>query len=182
MRPWEVWDQPGIREEVEAFWTSPAEQKHRAGLASIVASLVRPEARILEVGCGTGEVYALLKNYDYLGVDNSLRMLEGARAKFPEGDFRPGDAFALEFADDAFDLACAFEVFGHIPDCREPIHELCRVAPVALFTLWLGEREEPFADHYLYSLGWVRKAVEGLGRLTVVETPITTAFIVRRSA
>jgi phosphatidylethanolamine/phosphatidyl-N-methylethanolamine N-methyltransferase len=99
----------------------------RARLWSLV-----PEARILEVGVGTG------KNIPYhppgatvVGIDVSPRMLERARERADELgrplDLRAMDAQQLDFPDDSFGAAVATFVFCSIPDPLRALHELQRV-------------------------------------------------------
>jgi SAM-dependent methyltransferase len=44
-----------------------------------------------------------------------------------------GDALALEFADDSFDVVCAFGVLHHIGDHRRAVSKMRRVAKHAVF-------------------------------------------------
>lgn len=55
------------------------------------ALLANPQARLLEVGCATGEFYRYLRirhpGVHYAGVDISRAAVERARQRFPEGSF-----------------------------------------------------------------------------------------------
>jgi SAM-dependent methyltransferase len=86
------------------------------------------EARILDVGCGTGrsrQIYAG-RSGSYAGVDLSFGALRVARA---EGDatWSRADACRLPFADGSFDLVAWSSVLHHIPDRRSALREGLRV-------------------------------------------------------
>jgi len=85
------------------------------------------EARVLEVGCGTGLLLARLSEVaeQAVGVDISEGMAERARARGL--DVRIGDVLRLPFDDDAFDLTCSFKVLAHVEDLQAAIRECVRV-------------------------------------------------------
>jgi ubiquinone/menaquinone biosynthesis C-methylase UbiE len=66
--------------------------------------------RLLDVGCGSG--YALLlaakRGASVSGFDASAELLDVARARLAEADFRQGDLEALPYQDDTFDAVTAF--------------------------------------------------------------------------
>lgn len=94
-------------------------------------------ARVLDVGTGTGLVALAAARLvgptgRVVGVDFSMEMLEKARAKLAQTDlenvqFVQGDAEALEFPDDSFDVVlCASSLF-FVPDMARAAHEFHRV-------------------------------------------------------
>lgn len=54
--------------------------------------------RLLDMACGTGDMYEFVKNkgYEYVGVDISPDMIEQARSKHPDASFTVGDATKLQ--------------------------------------------------------------------------------------
>lgn len=201
LRPWEVWDDPGEAERIDAYWRgSPEELAYRKDLARLVADeMSGPDATILEVGCGSGLFYEALRNQmtsgliaslppDYRGVDNSVRMLTIARKRLGlslSPLFKRADAFDLPFRDGTFDIAVAFEVFGHMPDCRGPIAELIRVAKrTAIFTVWMSLTQEitQTADHYDYPMQSISDMITNENSFRLQEMPYATAFIVHKGA
>lgn len=94
-----------------------------AARRDIIASLIerqaglRSNARILEVGCGTGSNLDLLKRYgrvDAIEPDDEARALASARSGLPvKGGLLP-DGVALD--DGAYDLIVLLDVLEHIPD------------------------------------------------------------------
>lgn len=92
----------------------------------------RPFADVLDVGCGTGAVIALLhEKYPqarYVGLDLTPSMIEAAQAKdLPNAKFVVGDAEDLPFPDAAFDAVLCSNSFHHYPDQRAFVSEAWRV-------------------------------------------------------
>lgn len=97
---------------------------------SLIAWLApRPNERILDLGCGTGDLTARLarSGADVVGVDASEAMLVQARAKFPSLTFVHGDAIALPDLGAPFDAVFSNAVLHWIPDLRPVAKELARV-------------------------------------------------------
>ncbi len=67
----------------DTFGTSPVGRLFRFRLAERVMSQTPPPARVLDVGCGTGEdaLWLALQGYVVHGIDESSRMIEMAKAK-----------------------------------------------------------------------------------------------------
>ena len=74
---------------------------------------------MLDLGCGAGEPIAgwlIEKGYTVIGVDFALSMLELARNRWPNGDWRHCDMRALDFPE-RFDGIVAWDSFFHLtPD------------------------------------------------------------------
>ncbi|MDH7514570.1 MAG: methyltransferase domain-containing protein [Bacteroidota bacterium] len=67
---------------------------------------VKPGARVLDIGCGTGHYTAIFQamGYDALGIDISRTAVERARELHPESRFAVEDATRLPFPKASFDL------------------------------------------------------------------------------
>jgi ubiquinone/menaquinone biosynthesis C-methylase UbiE len=94
-----------------------------------------PEPRIIDAGCGTGEVASrlaeLFPEARVLGVDILDHHLERARTRYaklaPRLSFEHQSVFALTDADGSFDLTVCRHVLQAIPHPDQVIAELARV-------------------------------------------------------
>ncbi len=89
----------------------------------------RPDLRVLDIGCGTGQSRQIYTQYakDYLGVDLAEAALARARTKFPSDRFMCADARELPFEDGSFDLVAFSSVLHHINDFETALREGLRV-------------------------------------------------------
>jgi SAM-dependent methyltransferase len=87
----------------------------------------RPK-RVLEVGCGTGDLAERIKDElgaEMCGADISPRMVELTRARGV--DARVADAQSLPWDDGDFDCVVAAWVLYHVPEVDRAVTELARV-------------------------------------------------------
>lgn len=126
---------------------------YQSRLAEIYKLSVPPGMRILELGCGEGDLLAKLEPAYGYGIDLSSRLIGNARSKYPGLHFETGDANRLQLEgefdfvicsdllNDLWDVQAVFEqVAGHChPGTRILINSYSR--------LWEGPR------HFAESLG-----------------------------
>jgi SAM-dependent methyltransferase len=99
---------------VERRWAKRNRTYHRL-VAAIVGFLVPPGARVLEIGCGSGDLLASTRPRRGLGIDLSPKMVERARELHPELDF--ATAAAEEYATpEQFDYVLLSDVVPYSPD------------------------------------------------------------------
>jgi phosphatidylethanolamine/phosphatidyl-N-methylethanolamine N-methyltransferase len=105
-------------------------------ITTVVESLdIRPGAKVLEVGVGTGlSLAAYPPHCEVTGIDLAPEMLERARQKAAENGWRhfrllKMDALNLDFPDNSFDYVTSFHVISVVPDpvrMMREIHRVCK--------------------------------------------------------
>jgi SAM-dependent methyltransferase len=103
-----------------------------ANSAAYLLPHLAPGMAVLDVGCGPGTITAdLAEMVDpgrVTGLDSSPAVIAQARAAHPGADFVVGDVFALDLADDSFDVVHAHQVLQHLDDPVAALREMRRVA------------------------------------------------------
>ena len=93
--------------------------------------LIPPGKRVLELGCGTGDLLAALEPSYGVGIDFGARTLTRARARYPQLNFVLGDAEdpatlgAIEGPFDYIVIADTIGMFEDIDATLRLIHQLC---------------------------------------------------------
>src|SRR5437899_9777730 len=87
--------------------------------------LVPEGLRILEVGCGLGDLLAALKPARGLGIDLSEMMVKEASRRHPSLEFRCADVESLDL-DETFDVIILADVVGHLLDVEAALERLRR--------------------------------------------------------
>lgn len=97
----------------------------------------RPPVRVLDIGCGPGDLtYLLATHYPHariVGMDFTRAMVEvgstlrGARAAGARVDFGVADALALPFPSSTFDLVTSAFLLRNLKDLRADFAEMARV-------------------------------------------------------
>ncbi|OWU70574.1 class I SAM-dependent DNA methyltransferase [Marinibacterium profundimaris] len=113
-------------------------------LARFTASLP-PGGRVLDLGCGSGEPIArwfIAEGFTVTGVDFARAMLDIARGRWPEGDWREADMRQLELGE-TFDGIIAWDSFFHLRP-EEQADCIARIAahlePGGAFLTTVGHR------------------------------------------
>ena len=99
----------------------------REALADLTA--VGPGMRVLDVGCGSGEMCALAaaRGAEAAGVDAAEGMIEIARRRVPGADLRVGPMEQLPWEDDRFDVVTAINALQFAADFVDALAEAARV-------------------------------------------------------
>jgi 2-polyprenyl-3-methyl-5-hydroxy-6-metoxy-1,4-benzoquinol methylase len=130
-----------------------------------------PAARVLEVGCGEGEIARRLHKRwgDVTALDLPDAGLRADWMEVPGPRFRHADAERLPFADDAFDVLVSVEVLEHLRDPDRALREYARVARRHL--LLSVPREPIFRAGNLLAGRYVRHLGNTPGHLNHWTTP-----------
>lgn len=140
--------------------------------------------RLLDLGCGTGEMIRLLREkHPHMmlwGLDLSPEMIRMAKEKqIPNVDFRVGDAEFLPYPDQSFDVVLCMQSFHHYPNPEAVLKEVYRVLrPGGRFLLydmyvknrWMRALENKFllkwlrmGDVHTYGRGEICRLMEKQG-------------------
>ena len=90
---------------------------------------IGPGMRVLDVGCGSGELCALAaaRGSEVAGIDAAEGMIEIARRRVPGADLRVGPMEELPWEDDRFDVATAVNALQFAADFVAALAEAARV-------------------------------------------------------
>jgi SAM-dependent methyltransferase len=119
-------DESRLRRRASAYTGVGTAVDARTPLVAAVAEA--GPSRVLEVGCGWGELAEWLARdtgAEVVAVDLSPRMVELARSRGV--DARVADVQALPFDDETFDVAVAAWMLYHVADLDRGLRELARV-------------------------------------------------------
>jgi cyclopropane fatty-acyl-phospholipid synthase-like methyltransferase len=86
------------------------------GYVDLVLEALQPGAKVLDLGCGTGNPiakYIVEKGFRVTGVDQSEKMLEIAKKAVPEAEFINSDMISVQLAD-GFGAAIAWDSVFHV--------------------------------------------------------------------
>ena len=120
-------------ERVRAFYDA-AEPEPRWGarhyrslLARYYNLLIPPEASVLEIGCGPGELLGQIRAARRVGVDVSPRQIEAARRRVPEAEFHVAAGELLEIAG-TFDVIIVSDTLNLAADVQRLLERLHTVS------------------------------------------------------
>lgn len=95
-------------------------------LLEIYKFLVSPNQRILEIGCGMGNLIANLRPSQGVGVDFSAEMLARAKQRHPEIEYHHLDAHDLSSLEGKFDIIILSDTINDLWDVQRALEETKR--------------------------------------------------------
>lgn len=114
-----------------AQWVKKGGYFHAADLAYL-RFLIPPGKRVLDVGCGVGDLLAALEPSEGVGIDLSQAMVDVASRRLPDLRFIAGDvedpATLAPLRGQTFDFIVLSDTIGALEDCQstlEGLAELC---------------------------------------------------------
>jgi SAM-dependent methyltransferase len=121
--------------ETHAGWwqegfTAGADPEYEEQILPLAASHLAGARRVLDVGCGEGQVARLAAAGGAevaIGVDPTWAQVEVAAQRGGGASYGRAEAASLPFADEGFDAVVACLVFEHIRDVDAAIAEVARV-------------------------------------------------------
>ena len=127
-----------VATEYDQWYRRPEGQYADAVEKELFLRLVEPQEgqSLLEVGCGTGHNLDFFSGLglEVAGIDPSRHMLElAARRLGPRVRLSRGQAEALSFDNDSFDIVALITVLEFVSDPLEALKEAARVAKVKVY-------------------------------------------------
>jgi SAM-dependent methyltransferase len=118
-------------------------------LAAFDAARVGRGTRLLDAGCGGGTAarFAVQRGAVVSGLDAAPGLVDVARIRVPEGDFRVGDLEKLPYLDASFDVSFACNSLQYAADPRAAVQEMARVTKpggVVLVGMWGRPEDQDF--------------------------------------
>jgi SAM-dependent methyltransferase len=115
-----------VAEEWARHWGGAARS---AQIALLDATQVGPDARLLDAGCGSGELLRLAadRGAAVAGCDPAFGMLASAQRLVPEADLRRAGLESLPWRDGAFDVVTAVNALHLAEDEDAALREVRRV-------------------------------------------------------
>ena len=108
--------------------TTPAYRKWFADEKEYIENTITPNAKVLEIGCGTGRtIFDILSlTQDIVGIDHDPKVVQEAAANlaaYPSVKIIQADAIDLPFDNECFDLVLCMWSFVNFGDKRSTILE-----------------------------------------------------------
>lgn len=95
-------------------------------LKQLCSRFIPPHKRVLELGCGSGDILAALKPRVGVGIDISQKMVRQARKKYPGLKFYRQDLYRLRLKQ-KFDYVVLVDVLDHLPDIYVALRQIKKV-------------------------------------------------------
>lgn len=109
----------------EVRYKLPYSAMYHAWWSERMLSFLTQKGRILDNGCGVGNMLESLSDEDIVGLDISGKML--TKAKTRGSKLVCGNSLCLPFADCSFDIVLGRSLLHHLPDPARGIDEIYRV-------------------------------------------------------
>lgn len=115
------------------------------GEFELFANYIKDGDKVADLGCGNGRFYKFLKeerNTNYVGIDNSEKLLEKAQVKNPDAKFITGDLTQIPLKDASMDVCAAIASLHHIPSTKlrtkaiKEIHRVLKKDGIFIVTVW----------------------------------------------
>nr|AGU10030.1 Methyltransferase domain [uncultured organism] len=126
-------------------------------LAAALAARLPADARVLDVGCGSGDLAALIMQLRPDVRIEGIDVLVRPQTAIPVHAY---DGSHIPFGDGAFDAAIVVDVLHHTDDPEAVLAEIARVAPIVVIKDHL--RDGVAANATLRFMDWVGNAAHGV--------------------
>jgi ubiquinone/menaquinone biosynthesis C-methylase UbiE len=135
-----------VQKDYNLIWESFARAREKPWKEAefLVKDYAKEGEKILDFGCGAGQWYEFFKEkkVQYFGVDFSEKLIEVAKAKYPDANFQVIDGINLPFESEFFDKVYAIAVFHHLPSEKirilvlKEIKRVLKKEGMLILTVW----------------------------------------------
>lgn len=124
-KPPQTTDRRAFYDQRAAFRPRELSRGYHDLLKTYYGFLIPPDARVLEIGCGLGNLLAAVKPAHGVGVDFSPAMIALAQERYPHLEFRLAEA--TEFScEEKFDYVILSDLVNDLPQVQELFNNLHR--------------------------------------------------------
>lgn len=102
-------------------------QYYYKNLENLLRFIIPPKKKILEIGCGTGDLLSNLKPSDGTGIDIADKMIKIAQKKYPKIRFITSDAQNLKIQS-KYDFIIMSDLIGNLEDIQKTFEQLPKVS------------------------------------------------------
>ncbi len=104
-------------------WRGMGRWYHRR-LIEVYRFLVNPNQRILEIGCGMGDLISQLRPSHGVGVDFSTMMIERAKKRHPDIEYHQADVHDLSSLEGTFDVIIFSDTINELWDVQRALEQV----------------------------------------------------------
>ncbi|MCA9119930.1 MAG: methyltransferase domain-containing protein [Planctomycetaceae bacterium] len=117
------WDQIWDGTSAKDYWKDALEGRLTRDYETLFKNYVKKGAKVLEAGCGVGQVVLALRarGYDCWGLDYAEKTINSLTDIFPDTPFVHGDIRELPFEDESFDVYVSLGVIEHFTSGQSQI-------------------------------------------------------------
>jgi 2-polyprenyl-3-methyl-5-hydroxy-6-metoxy-1,4-benzoquinol methylase len=156
----QIWDDWNLKYRLGRL-DEPSKRRLRE-IGAAMADLKIRDAKILEVGCGTGWLSAKLSEFGKVtAIDIGEKIIEIAKVNYPQIDFHSGDVHTLDLPVNSFDVIVTSEVLSHVADQPAFARRLAQLLKPGGFLLITTQNKYVFERRTDVAPpdGWIRKWV-----------------------
>ena len=118
-----TWDEEARQLDKRVAWGGYYQRR----LAEVYRFLIGSDQRVLELGCGRGDLIAAIAPENGVGVDFSEEMIRRASARHPKLRFIHADAHELEM-DETFDVIILSDLVNELWDVQQVFRRVARLS------------------------------------------------------